>query len=215
MSRNLPAWMTKKSYSNDVANSNEENSDIPMLKFPGVIKYCYFKEECNMICSEILEASLEEDIVFGFDMEWKVTYVTGDYRQTAVLQLCSNDEKCYIFQVSMMNGFPCELKKVIESEDIIKTGLNINGDMSHLNVDYNITANGVVELSELANQSINNHEKWSLNGLLMNKLGYQLVKDSNVRCGDWEMYPLTKQQLEYAALDAYAGLIIYKKLNTT
>ena len=48
--------------------------------------------------------SMEGKIVVGFDIEWKVTYKTGDYKKTAVLQLCPNKQKCFIFHLSMMRG---------------------------------------------------------------------------------------------------------------
>ena len=48
--------------------------------------------------------SMEGKIVVGFDIEWKVTYKTGDYKKTAVLQLCPSERKCFIFHLSMMRG---------------------------------------------------------------------------------------------------------------
>ena len=48
--------------------------------------------------------SMEGKIVVGFDIEWKVTYKTGDSKKTAVLQLCPNERKCFIFHLSMMRG---------------------------------------------------------------------------------------------------------------
>ncbi|CAB4001230.1 Werner syndrome ATP-dependent helicase isoform X3 [Paramuricea clavata] len=39
-----------------------------------------------------------------------------------------------------------------------------------------------------------------------------IPKDSNVRCSDWEKFPLSKTQENYAAIDAYVGYAIYMKL---
>ena len=48
----------------------------------------------------------------------------------------------------------------------------VQRDADRLNVDYSVKTNGLVELSDLANETINNLEKWSLNGLLMNQVGW-------------------------------------------
>lgn len=52
----------------------------------------------------------------------------------------------------------------------------------------------------------------SLNGLVKHLLGKQLLKDKSIRCSNWSNFPLTEDQKLYAATDAYAGLIIYRKL---
>lgn len=38
----------------------------------------------------------------------------------------------------------------------------------------------------------------------------QLKKPSNIRLGNWEALPLSEQQLEYAATDAYASWYLYQ-----
>merc|ERR1711973_420822 len=68
--------------------TNNKENFLPKLTFPGKTTYTYNKSECNFICNELLQRSKTQQIVLGFDIEWKVTYTTGDYRQTSVLQLC-------------------------------------------------------------------------------------------------------------------------------
>ncbi|XP_059578374.1 bifunctional 3'-5' exonuclease/ATP-dependent helicase WRN isoform X4 [Alligator mississippiensis] len=55
-------------------------------------------------------------------------------------------------------------------------------------------------------------EIWSLNGLVKHLFSKQLLKDKSVRCGNWEDVPLSDDQKLYAATDAYAGFIIFQKL---
>ena len=43
-------------------------------------------------------------------------------------------------------------------------------------------------------------------------LKQNIPKDTNVRCSDWENFPLSSTQENYAAIDAYAGYAIYMKL---
>lgn len=56
-----------------------------------------------MYAPYFITSSLKE-VVLGFDIEWKVTYVKGDYCKTSVLQLCPNAHNCYIFQLFHMDG---------------------------------------------------------------------------------------------------------------
>ena len=44
-------------------------------------------------------------IICGFDIEWKVTYEAGKGpRKTAVFQMCTSENECYVFHVSAMAG---------------------------------------------------------------------------------------------------------------
>ena len=40
------------------------------------------------------------------------------------------------------------------------------------------------------------------------QLNTKLRKDPKIRCSDWEKYPLTDEQLQYAALDAYVSICL-------
>ena len=111
-----------------------------------------------------------------------------------------------------MNGFPSELNRLLQHPGILKVGVGICGDVDRLKVDFGVVCAGVVDLSEMANRVLGITENWSLNGLLMNQLHKRISKTSSVRCGDWEVVPLSDVQVEYAVLDAYAGSLIYEKL---
>lgn len=51
---------------------------------------------------------------------------------------------------------------------------------------------------------------WSLADLTAEMMGLQLVKPQALRSGDWERRPLSVDQLEYAARDAYAGMRLWQ-----
>lgn len=52
----------------------------------------------------------------------------------------------------------------------------------------------------------------SLNGLTEKLVGAQLNKSKSITCSDWEKPELTEKQVQYAAADAIAGLLIFEKL---
>ena len=46
-----------------------------------------------------------------------------------------------------------------------------------------------------------------LNNCVFPQLHKSLSKEKDIRCGDWREYPLSQQQKQYAALDAYVSIV--------
>ncbi|NXG68002.1 WRN helicase, partial [Baryphthengus martii] len=156
--------------------------------------------------------SLSDGAAVGFDIEWPPSYARGKSGKVAVIQLCVTEEKCYLFHISSMSGFPKGLQRLLEDETIKKVGVGIEGDQWKLMSDFEIKLKSFVELADVANEKLKCKEIWSLNGLVKHLFGKQLWKEKSVRCSNWEAFPLTEEQKLYAATDAYAGFIIYQKL---
>ncbi|KFV91123.1 Werner syndrome ATP-dependent helicase, partial [Eurypyga helias] len=184
---------------------------LPFLEFCGSIVYSYEASDCSLL-SEDIRQSLSDGAAVGFDIEWPPSYTKGKMAKIAVIQICVTEEKCYLFHVSSMSGFPKGLKRLLEDETIKKVGVGIEGDQWKLMSDFEIKLKSFVELADVANEKLNCKETWSLNGLVKHLFGKQLLKDKSVRCSNWEEFPLNKEQKLYAATDAYAGFIIYQKL---
>ncbi|XP_032241069.1 Werner syndrome ATP-dependent helicase homolog isoform X3 [Nematostella vectensis] len=110
------------------------------------------------------------------------------------------------------SGFPVMLKAILEDETIVKVGVGINSDVDKISREYDVYPRGIVDLSALANTKLKSHENWSLSGLTMHLFKQQLNKDPAIRCSNCEAIPLTREQQLYAAMDAYVGLLIYKRL---
>ncbi|XP_032877925.1 Werner syndrome ATP-dependent helicase isoform X3 [Amblyraja radiata] len=217
--RKLPEWMGSEEIKETnthlqvscIKNCLEDK--LPFLEFHGSIIYSHEGNDCSFL-SEDLRLSIPSDSAIGFDIEWPPTYTKGKEKKVALIQLCAHENKCYLFHVSSMSGFPSGLKRLLEDEAIKKVGVGIEGDHWKLMRDYDIKLKGFVELSEVANKKFNYAEKWSLNGLVKHLYGKQLWKDTAVRCSDWDTFPLSNEQQQYAAVDAYAGLLIYQKLSS-
>ncbi|CAH1241223.1 WRN [Branchiostoma lanceolatum] len=225
--RRLPDWMKDIVLDKDHTKTKRKRGgpqkgqpplvlDLPVLKFTGNVVYCYQTGDCSFMCEDIISNSTSEhSCVLGFDIEWPVTYTAGKEEKTALLQLCPSHNKCYLFHLSCMAGFPGGLKKLLETESIKKVGVGIQGDVWKLLRDFDIQMKGCVDLSNLANQNTGSAEIWSLDNLCKHVLKQRLDKDPGVRKSDWRQYPLTATQQQYAAADAYAGLLLYNKLTQT
>uniref|UniRef100_A0A8C2TBG5 Bifunctional 3'-5' exonuclease/ATP-dependent helicase WRN n=1 Tax=Coturnix japonica TaxID=93934 RepID=A0A8C2TBG5_COTJA len=213
-----PQWMhaqnqegvlsdTKTSY---VQRSVLEDG-LPFLEFHGSIIYSYEASDCSLL-SEDIRHTLSDGAAVGFDIEWPPSYTKGKMAKIAVIQICVTEEKCYLFHISAMSGFPKGLKRLLEDETIKKVGVGIEGDHWKLMSDFEVKLNHFVELADVANEKLKCKEIWSLNGLVKHLFGKQLLKDKSIRCSNWEKFPLDEEQKSYAATDAYAGFIIYQKL---
>ncbi|XP_066091205.1 bifunctional 3'-5' exonuclease/ATP-dependent helicase WRN isoform X2 [Saccopteryx bilineata] len=215
--RKFPEWMSLQN--NRCAVEEKKASiqksvfedDLPFLEFTGSIVYSYDHSDCSFL-SEDISMSLSDGCVVGFDMEWPPVYRKGKLSRVALIQLCVSESKCYLFHISSMSVFPQGLKMLLENEAIKKAGVGIGGDQWKLLRDFDIKLNGGVELTDVANEKLKCTENWSLTGLVKHLFGKQLLKDKAIRCSNWSDYPLSEDQKLYAATDAYAGLIIYQKL---
>ncbi|XP_077000804.1 bifunctional 3'-5' exonuclease/ATP-dependent helicase WRN isoform X2 [Tamandua tetradactyla] len=217
--RKLPEWMSVQNKGCAVVERKASiqksvfEDDLPFLEFTGSIVYSYEASDCSFL-SEDISMSLSDGDVIGFDMEWPPMYNKGTLGRVALIQLCVSENKCYLFHISSMSVFPQALKVLLENEAIKKAGVGIEGDQWKLLRDFDIKLKSFVELTDVANEKLKSTETWSLNGLVKHLLSKQLLKDKSVRCSNWSNFPLTEDQKLYAATDAYAGLIIYQKLET-
>ena len=74
----------------------------------------------------------------------------------------------------------------------------------------------LLDLAALAAKALPNEERgWSLAELTSRLLNRQLDKRDTLRCSDWEAAVLSPEQVEYAALDAWASFAVYQKLSAT
>ncbi len=175
-----------------------------------------------MLCEEIAEMYLSDPVTslnVGFDLEWPVTYGKGEGSgKVALVQIAVDESKCYLFHLSAIGSFPKHLKKLVEDDRVKKIGVNIENDMWKLTKDFDfdgrkVIKNSTIDLGKFANVKLKSKENWSLEGLCRNVLRMRMNKDSSIRCGQWDDFPLDDQQRLYAATDAYACIKIYNILN--
>ena len=152
--------------------------------------------------------------IVGFDMEWKASFTKGvPPSKVALIQVHVHAGSCFLFQILSSQcgvvGVPPALLALITSSDIIKTGVNIDGDAQKLRMDYKIAMAGVADANKVLLLKHTTDRFSSLAALCARFLGKDLCKDAWVRMSDWEVSPLSSQQILYAATDAYASLALY------
>ena len=151
----------------------------------------------------------------GFDMEWKPQFVSkkrgGIENKTAVLQL-GVDTSCLVLHLHHMNKLPNLLVSILRDATVLKVGSAIKQDVSKLRRDRGLVCYGIVDTQDVAKSHSSSTQKVGLKALAERFLGITLAKSKRVTRSNWENFPLTLEQIEYAALDAWIGLKVFKAM---
>lgn len=164
-------------------------------------------------CAKIMEELKFGDMI-GLDCEWRSELCKGEKLtegklvkdgegkeerkkgKVALLQLATAKDILLIHLHSI--GFiPPSLQKILTSHDIIKVGAAINIDKRKLRKDYGVDVASVRNIDPMT-KGLAKLVRWHLR--------VELPKVKRVRCSNWELWPLTKEQVLYAAADAYYSL---------
>lgn len=190
---------------------------------PVTVYLCTKKVHVAKVLERFANAS-----VLGFDLEWEMYAKIASAppkRLVSVAQLAMEDAIAVIqlatfYEDKAEDLFPPELRALLESPRVIKTGVNISNDFRRLNKVFGVQGRGICELSRLyrvvqyANSAPEkvNHSLVRLASQVEHILDLPLYKGS-VRCSAWSQR-LSKAQTDYAAADAYAGFRLYHELET-
>ncbi|KAF2003463.1 ribonuclease H-like protein, partial [Amniculicola lignicola CBS 123094] len=183
------------------------------------VHYCKTKEVGETVAKYFLNEK-----VIGFDIEWKYDFRPADIKENASLIQIACENRIALFHISLYKGktadelLPPTLKTILESPDIAKVGVAIRGDFTRCWTYLGIKACHQIELSRLHNlveyrdmaPKMVNNKLVGMAKQVQTHLQLPLAK-GDVRKSDWSK-PLTTEQVEYAASDAYAGFRIYDVL---
>eukprot|EP01126_Amoeba_proteus_P005935 TRINITY_DN1204_c0_g1_i1.p1 TRINITY_DN1204_c0_g1~~TRINITY_DN1204_c0_g1_i1.p1 ORF type:complete len:481 (-),score=83.98 TRINITY_DN1204_c0_g1_i1:350-1792(-) len=148
--------------------------------------------------------------VIGFDTEWKPR--SGSYVSPLALVQLSSEKECILIRVCNMKCFTPALKVLMEDSSILKVGVGISLDARLVWQQYGVLTKGCVDLQPLAHRYNRVQAGCGLSNLSLSVLNLVLNKDHKIRCGNWEAYGLSPVQIEYAAIDAWIALKIFRTL---
>ncbi|KAG5226729.1 Werner Syndrome exonuclease [Salix suchowensis] len=192
----------------------------PAMKFGGQILYSRTSIDVEKAARELLqslEAKKEEmdRVIIGFDIEWKPSFTKGVLPgKAAVMQICASNSLCHVMHI-FHSGITRSLQFLLEDSTVVKAGIGIGGDRVKVFRDYNVSVKSVEDLSYLANQKLGGEPKtWGLQALTETLVCKELQKPNRIRLGNWEVDVLSKEQLQYAATDAFASWQLYQVLNS-
>lgn len=191
---------------------------------PVRVLYSRTKLESEEIAHEFLGEK-----VIGFDMEWpRETNTTGHTRlqqRIGLIQIACED-KIALFHIGLHSGSTAKdllapaLRSIIEDPAIAKCGVAVhNADFARLQQWFGLKPRGAFELSHLhnlvsfgaSNPAECTTKLRKLSAQVEQHLGLPLHK-GKVRTSNWSQ-PLNKDQVNYAAADAYAGFMLFHCMN--
>lgn len=183
----------------------------------------------------------DEDIIVGYDCEWNC--VVSDNGQVekgeiAVIQIAYK-KHVYILQVRTIDFWVCltctdllvkvsdvvadrrlpeKLIAFLHNPRIRKVGRAVNADLKQLEATVRSTrpfAGALDIVSYAKERCVISNARCSLADLCAAVLGKRLNKNVSERTSmAWDQDTLTAQQQQYAALDAFAPLLLYQKLSS-
>lgn len=177
-----------------------EINDLPLISWEGPIKLLETEEA--MI--EAVE-QLKNETHLGFDTETRPTFKKGEYYPPALIQLGTAD--CvYLFRINKIKTFK-PLLPILESPDILKTGVAIKDDVKELRAMEEFEPAGFVEVADLTQKL--GYSNRGLRPLAALLLGGRISKAAQV--SNWAKQELDDKQIRYAATDAWISRDIYVK----
>ena len=177
-----------------------EINELPLIAWEGEIKILESSEEM-----EAAAAVLANESLLGFDTETRPSFKKGDYYPPALIQLAA--ERCvYLFRICKTETFN-PLLPILESPDILKTGVAIKDDVKELRAMEDFTPSGFVEITDITVKlGYENRGLRALAGLLLKGRISKAAQVSN-----WARPELNKKQIRYAATDAWISREIYRQ----
>ncbi|KAJ6928434.1 hypothetical protein NC652_012514 [Populus alba x Populus x berolinensis] len=160
-------------------------------------------DEVDGLCAAT--SHIEGCKVVGLDCEWKPNYVKGSKPNKVSIMQIASDKTVFIFDlIKLFEDIPdildnC-LSRILQSPRILKLGYNFQCDIKQLAHSYGELRcfNNYEKLLDM--QNVFKETRGGLSGLAEKILGTGLNKTR--RNSNWELRPLSHNQLEYAALDA-------------
>ena len=145
--------------------------------------------------------------LIGFDTETRPSFKKGMRYKVALMQL-STDEACFLFRLNRI-GFPKSLKQFLTSKEHVKIGLSLRDDFCAIRRSADLQLENFIDLQQIVgNYGIEDSSLQKIYAILFNK---RITKGQQL--SNWEADVLSEPQKKYAALDAWACLKIYNRLN--
>ena len=160
-------------------------------------------QQCQTIENEIKNAD-----ILGFDSESKPTFNKGEIQTGPHLIQLATTEKAYLFQVSV--EILLFLKPILENPDQIKVGFGLKND-AHLFRKKGIEFKNIVDLSKCFS-SFGIKNPVGIKNAMALLFQVNFPKSKTISTSNWARKSLTQPQIEYAAADAYAPVLIFKEL---
>ncbi len=184
--------------------TNEEITELPRLRFEGEI---YVIQEQRHVQQAVDD--LNKSNCIGFDTESRPSFKKGKRYDVSLLQL-STEKNAYLFRLPALTNLS-PIFDILNNPEKVKIGVAVSGDFKGLNKLEKFVPSNFIELQKYVKDF--GIENIGLKKMTAIVLGKRLSKTQQL--SNWELPKLSVAQKQYAALDAWASLMIYKKLKSS
>lgn len=185
----------------DVTVDKQHIAEMPKVVFPGRIEVVQSERE-------MLKAIeyLRKQPVVGLDTETRPCFSKDRSHKVSLLQV-SSDNICFLFRLNLI-GLPAELISFLEEDTPIKIGISFHDDVRMLHQRASFEMGKWVELQKMV--GLFGIADRSLQKIYANLFHQRISKTQ--RLSNWEADVLSDGQKQYAAIDAWACIRIYREL---
>jgi ribonuclease D len=181
--------------------SREDMANLPIRRYEGEVRLVESAEALARAADEI-----RRERVLGFDTETRPAFRKGESYPPSLLQL-AGQSAVWIFRLQRVDC-AAVLKAIFESADPVKAGIGVADDLRQLKKVFAFEPANVIDVGAFAKRR--GVEQTGLRNLAGIVLGFRIPKGS--RTSNWAAARLTRQQIAYAAMDAWAARELYLAL---
>jgi len=156
------------------------------------------------------ERELRAAVHVGFDTESKPTFTVGAVQNGPALVQFATVDHAFIVQTATP-GVADFLRAMIATDEVVKVGIGLASDRPGLQRKFGVELGASVDVSFLIRQR-GYKDAVGLKTAVAIVLGQRLPKSKKTTTSNWAAPTLSPQQIQYAANDAHASLMIYRAL---
>jgi ribonuclease D len=157
------------------------------------------------------EAELRQAGAVGFDTESKPMFVAGGVPTGPHIVQFATAQHAFIVHTELAET-AAFLRAMLESPAIAKVGFGIASDRAPLQRKLGVALGGGVDVSHMVRR-LGFKQAVGLRAAVAIVLGQRLPKSKKLTTSNWAAPKLSPQQLQYAANDAHASLLVYQALS--
>lgn len=160
---------------------------------------------------EFAEQALREAGHVGFDTESKPVFVAGAPQTGPEVIQFATASHAFIVQTATPGVLPF-LQAMIETDAVVKVGFGLASDRPQIHRKLGLRLGASIDLSHLVRR-LGFKDAVGLKVSVAVVLGQRFSKSKKATTSNWANATLTPQQLQYAANDAHASLLVYQALS--
>lgn len=178
--------------------TREALADLPIRRYEGEIGLVATPQDL-----ERAVADLRAETLVGLDTETRPAFVSGQSYPPSLAQVATA-RTVWLFQLQRVDCSQA-LTELLTAPGIVKAGVNLAEDLRQLKKLFAFEERNTVDLGLVARR--NGAGQTGLRNLAGLYLGYRIPKGK--RTSNWAAAKLTREQIGYAAMDAWACRELY------